>query len=95
MEGIESKHRNRPAEESLAVWKEMVAGTPAGLANCMRFKISMSNLNKAMRDPVAYRCNLIPHIRTGSKYKVCIAFFVLPMSQNSHVIISLGSEPSD
>ncbi len=74
MEGIESKHRNRPAEESLAVWKEMVAGTPAGLANCMRFKISMSNLNKAMRDPVAYRCNLIPHIRTGSKYKVCRLF---------------------
>jgi glutamyl-tRNA synthetase len=79
MEGIESKHRNRPVEESLAVWKEMVAGTPAGLANCMRFKISMSNLNKAMRDPVAYRCNLIPHIRTGSKYKVS-CLFVLPRS---------------
>ena len=70
MEGIESKHRNRPVEESLAVWKEMVAGSPVGLANCMRFKISMSNLNKAMRDPVAYRCNLIPHIKTGTKYKV-------------------------
>lgn len=76
MEGIESKHRNRPAEESLAVWQEMVAGTPTGLANCMRFKISMSNLNKAMRDPVAYRCNLIPHIRTGSKYKVCVCVCV-------------------
>lgn len=58
-------------EENLAIWKEMVAGSPVGLANCMRFKISVDNPNKAMRDPVAYRCNLIPHIRTGSKYKVC------------------------
>lgn len=58
-------------EESLAVWMEMVAGSTAGLTNCMRFKISVDNPNKALRDPVAYRCNLIPHIRTGSKYKVC------------------------
>ena len=70
MDGIESKHRNRPVEESLRVWKEMVAGSPEGLTNCMRFKMNMSDLNKAMRDPVAYRCNLIPHIRTGTKYKV-------------------------
>lgn len=69
-EGIESKCRQRPVQESLAIWKEMVAGSPVGLANCMRFKISVDNPNKAMRDPVAYRCNLIPHIRTGSKYKV-------------------------
>ena len=70
MDGIESKHRYRPVEESLAIWTEMVVGSATGLTNCMRFKINMSNLNKAMRDPVAYRCNLIPHIRTGSKYKV-------------------------
>ena len=70
MDGIESKHRNRPVEESLRVWKEMLAGSTEGLTNCMRFKMSMSDLNKAMRDPVAYRCNLIPHIRTGTKYKV-------------------------
>lgn len=69
-EGIESKCRQRPVEENLAIWKEMVAGSPVGLTNCMRFKISVDNPNKAMRDPVAYRCNLIPHIRTGSKYKV-------------------------
>ncbi|DBA68340.1 TPA: hypothetical protein ACH3X2_013650 [Trebouxia sp. C0005] len=91
MEGIESKHRNRPAEESLAVWQEMVAGTPTGLANCMRFKISMSNLNKAMRDPVAYRCNLIPHIRTGSKYKVyptydCACPFVDALEGVTHAL---------
>ena len=27
----------------------------------------MSNLNKVMRDPVAYRCNLTPHWRTGAQ----------------------------
>ena len=78
-EGIESKCRQRPVEESLAIWKEMVAGSPVGLANCMRFKISVDNPNKAMRDPVAYRCNLIPHIRTGSKYKVYSVCFIYSM----------------
>ena len=41
MDGIESKRRNRPAEESLAVWKEMVAGSTEGKRYCMRFKINM------------------------------------------------------
>ena len=41
MDGIESKRRNRPVEESLAVWKEMVAGSPEGKRYCMRFKINM------------------------------------------------------
>ena len=41
MDGIESMRRDRPAEESLAVWKEMVAGSPEGKRYCMRFKINM------------------------------------------------------
>ena len=41
MDGIESKRRNRPAEESLPVWKEMVAGSAEGKRYCMRFKINM------------------------------------------------------
>ena len=41
MDGIESKRRNQPAEESLAVWKEMVAGSAEGKRFCMRFKINM------------------------------------------------------
>lgn len=87
MDGIESKHRNRPVEESLEVWKEMLAGSPVGVANCMRFKISMSDLNKAMRDPVAYRCNLIPHIRTGTKYKVRHAQLILLCMQSVVTIL--------
>ena len=69
MDGIESKRRNRPVEETLAVWKEMVAGSAEGKKHCMRFKISMQDPNKAMRDPVAYRCNDTAHWRTGTKYK--------------------------
>ena len=70
MDGIESQRRDRSVEESLQVWEEMQKGSAEGLKNCMRWKISMTNPNKAMRDPVAYRCNLTPHHRTGTKYKV-------------------------
>ena len=70
MDGIESQRRNRSVEETLQIWEEMQKGSSEGLKNCMRWKISMTNPNKAMRDPVAYRCNLTPHHRTGTKYKV-------------------------
>lgn len=73
MHGTESRHRNRPVEETLAVWKEMVAGSEVGRANCLRFKLDMQAPNKALRDPVAFRCNDTPHWRTGTKYKVCTA----------------------
>lgn len=69
MDGIESARRARPAEETLGVWREMVAGSPEGRRHCMRFKIDMQDPNKAMRDPVAYRCNDSHHWRTGTKYK--------------------------
>ncbi|EIE22615.1 glutamyl-tRNA synthetase, putative [Coccomyxa subellipsoidea C-169] len=69
MEGIESQRRNRSVDETLAVWKEMVQGTPEGRKNCIRFKIDMKENNAALRDPVAFRCNDTPHWRTGTKYK--------------------------
>ncbi|WBW72020.1 cytoplasmic glutamate-tRNA ligase Gus1 [Schizosaccharomyces osmophilus] len=68
-EGIPSRYRERPVEESLAVFSEMDKGSDLGLKNCIRAKISYENPNKALRDPVIYRCNLLPHHRTGTKYK--------------------------
>ncbi|EPY53432.1 glutamate-tRNA ligase [Schizosaccharomyces cryophilus OY26] len=68
-EGIPSRYRERPAEESLAIFAEMDKGSDLGLKNCIRAKISYENPNKALRDPVIYRCNLLPHHRTGTKYK--------------------------
>ena len=74
MHGIDSARRNWPAEQSLAVWQKMLIGNDDGRQYCMRFKINMQDPNKAMRDPVAYRCNLTPHWRTSSQYKVHISY---------------------
>ncbi|KAF9500578.1 glutamate-tRNA ligase [Pleurotus eryngii] len=70
MNGVASKHRDDSVEENLKHFEEMTKGTPEGLRWCIRAKISVDNPNKAMRDPVIYRCNLIPHHRTGDKWKV-------------------------
>lgn len=67
---LASQRRDRPVEENLRVWKEMIAGTKEGFLNCMRFKMDPANNNGALRDPVAYRCNDTPHLHTGTKYKV-------------------------
>lgn len=68
--GIASKCRDRTVEENLAIFEEMKAGTETGLKNCIRAKMSVDNPNKAMRDPVIYRCNLLPHHRTGTTWKM-------------------------
>lgn len=65
MEGIPSKHRDDTVEENLKHFDEMKAGTTEGLRWCIRAKISVDNPNKALRDPVIYRCNIIAHHRTG------------------------------
>ncbi|GFR43005.1 hypothetical protein Agub_g4005 [Astrephomene gubernaculifera] len=70
MKSIESACRGRSVEENLRIWEEMKAGSEVGLANAMRFKMDMKSVNGTMRDPVAFRCNLSHHWRTGNKYKV-------------------------
>ncbi|KAL6301820.1 glutamate-tRNA ligase [Sparassis latifolia] len=68
--GVASKHRDDSVEDNLKHFAEMKAGTEEGVRWCIRAKMSVDNPNKAMRDPVIYRCNLLPHHRTGSKWKV-------------------------
>ena len=65
MHGLPSKHRDMAPADVRARFKEMVAGTAEGARWCLRAKISADDPNKAMRDPVIYRCNLQPHHRTG------------------------------
>ncbi|KAJ7510169.1 glutamate-tRNA ligase [Mycena galericulata] len=69
-EGIASAHRDDSVEANLQHFDEMKAGTVEGLRWCLRAKMSVDNPNKAMRDPVIYRCNILPHHRTGDKWKV-------------------------
>ena len=70
MNGVASKRRDERAEENLARFEEMKKGTDEGLKWCVRAKMSVDNPNKAMRDPVMYRCNPAPHHRTGPKWKI-------------------------
>lgn len=68
MEGINSKNRDMSVEETLAKFQQMKEGKLQG--SCLRAKIDMQDKNKAMRDPVIYRVNLLPHHRTGDKWKI-------------------------
>jgi hypothetical protein len=70
MVGDNSVHRDNSVEKNLAMWAEMLKGTDQGKLCCVRGKLDMQAPNKAMRDPVYYRCNPVPHHRVGTKYKV-------------------------
>ena len=65
MNGIPSARREATPTESLARFAEMATGSVEGMRWCIRAKISFENPNKAMRDPVIYRGNALPHHRTG------------------------------
>lgn len=68
-DGIASKCRDKPKEQNLAEWKEMLLGSEKGKAFCVRAKLSVDSPNKCLRDPVIYRCNDSPHPKTGTKWK--------------------------
>lgn len=70
MDGIESNCRNHSVEENMTLWNEMIAGSDRGRQCCVRGKLDMQDPNKAMRDPVYYRCNPVAHHRIGSTYKL-------------------------
>lgn len=66
--GTASPYRDRPVEESLALFEQM--NTPEAVEGSMvlRAKLDMANANMHFRDPIIYRIIQTPHHRTGTKW---------------------------
>ena len=59
--GQDSPYRNRPAEESLDLFRRMNAGEFEEGAMTLRAKIDMAHSNMHFRDPIIYRIIKYPH----------------------------------
>jgi len=75
-----SPFRDRPADESLALFRRMRAGEFPNGAMTLRAKIDLASGNFNLRDPVLYRINHMSHHRQGDKW--CI----YPMYDFAHPI---------
>ena len=75
-----SPYRDRPIEESLALFERMKAGEFPDGAMTLRAKIDLASGNFNMRDPVIYRIHHAHHHRQGDKW--CI----YPMYDYAHPI---------
>ena len=75
-----SPYRDRPIEESLALFERMKNGEFPNGAMTLRAKIDLASGNFNMRDPAIYRINHMTHHATGDKW--CI----YPMYDFAHPI---------
>jgi len=66
--GRNSPYRERPAEESLDLFRRMRAGEFPDGARVLRIKIDMASGNMNLRDPVIYRILHANHPRTGEAW---------------------------
>ncbi len=66
--GQNSPNRYRPAEENLALFRDMRAGKFPNGACVLRAKIDMAAGNMNLRDPVLYRILHAEHPRTGNAW---------------------------
>lgn len=78
--GKESPYRNRPAAESLDLFRRMRAGEFGDGSRTLRAKIDMASSNINLRDPVIYRIRRVTHHRTGD------AWCIYPMYDYAHPI---------
>jgi glutaminyl-tRNA synthetase len=78
--GRDSPFRNRPAEESLDLFRRMKAGEFEDGQHILRAKIDMASPNMNMRDPAIYRIRHAHHHRTGD------AWCIYPMYDYTHPI---------
>ncbi|MBT8460906.1 MAG: glutamine--tRNA ligase, partial [Gemmatimonadetes bacterium] len=63
--GRNSPYRDRPADESLDLFRRMRAGEFPNGAHVLRAKIDMAHPNMTMRDPLLYRIRHEHHYRHG------------------------------
>ncbi len=68
--GVASPYRDRPAGESLDLFRRMNAGEFPEGAMILRAKIDMAAPNMHFRDPIIYRIIKVPHHRTGTTWNV-------------------------
>ena len=66
--GTNSPYRDRPAEESLRLFREMNSGNAEAGKMILRAKIDMASPNMHFRDPIMYRVLNMEHWRTGAKW---------------------------
>lgn len=78
--GVNSPFRDRPAAESLQLFREMRAGQHPEGSHILRARIDMASPNVNLRDPALYRIRLAEHHRTGN------AWSIYPMYDYAHPI---------
>jgi glutaminyl-tRNA synthetase len=78
--GVDSPHRDRSAEENLALFARMRAGEFADGECVLRARLDMASPNMNLRDPALYRIRHVPHQRTGDDW--CI----YPMYDFAHTL---------
>ncbi len=66
--GRPSPNRDRPIEESLALFEKMNTPEADEGSMVLRAKLDMANPNMHFRDPIMYRIIHTPHHRTGTKW---------------------------
>ncbi|MEE8560535.1 MAG: glutamine--tRNA ligase/YqeY domain fusion protein, partial [Gemmatimonadota bacterium] len=66
--GRPSPHRDRPVEESLALFERMRSGEFEDGTYVLRARIDMAAPNMKMRDPLLYRIRHATHHRTGDEW---------------------------
>ena len=92
-----SPYRDRPAKESLELFRGMRAGKFKEGEHVVRAKIDLTSQNMNLRDPLIYRIRYAPHHRTGDKWCIYPLYdFAHPLSDAiekiTHSLCSLEFE---
>ena len=79
--GTNSPYRDRPAEESLDLFRRMRSEEFPDGTHVLRAKINMASPNMNLRDPILYRIRHAAHYRTGKTWCIYPAYdYAHPLS---------------